>query len=196
MSTFLFKGDPDQGGLPRKSNVRIEDAHTKAVVFEGRVHNSAHIELDPGKYCYSVVRLTGDPMKRKPDDVRYDGEFYFEVDEKAWVALRNMAPRLCRTINTSEGPRYRCLVSTCDDDMQFTTQMAALLHEVCDHMGIPREQFLANPVGARSKMGKYDALAADVSKAKNMAPRKSVVLGMSDAELDDERENPLDNVTE
>lgn len=179
MSTFLFKGDPEQGGLPRRSQVRIEEAQSRSVVFEGKVSGSVHLELDPGKYLYSVVRLHGDPQKRRIDDCRYDGGFLHEISEQGWLSLRTMSPNLSRVMNTSEGARWKCLVATCGEEEQFTSQLAALLHEVCDHMGIDREAFLANPMSAKSRMagGKYDKLVATVKAAKNSAPRKSVILG-------------------
>lgn len=189
MSTFKFAGDEAQGGLPRGSRVRIEEAQHKSVVFEGKVTEAAYIDLDPGKYCYSVVRLTGDNANRRPDDVRYDGEFLHEVSEQTWKQLRNMNPGLSRTLNTSEGARWKCLVKTCGEDAQFTTPMAALIHEVTDHLGIPREKFLENPGIARSKMaagGKYDSLVSEVGAARNRAPRKQVVLGVSNDDLVDD----------
>lgn len=191
MSTFLFKGDPEQGGLPRRSNVRIEEAHTRSVVFEGRVSHSAHIELDPGKYLYSVVRLHGDPQKRRFDDVRYDGEFLHEVSEQTWKTLRNMSPNLCRTLNTSEGARWKCLVATCGEEDHFTSPMAALIHEVCDHMGIPREEFLANPLHAKSRLSgdKYARLTAEVAATKRSTPSRAAVLNVPQDDLADDDDN-------
>jgi hypothetical protein len=182
MSTFKFEGDPEQGGLPRGSMVRLEEFGTRAVVFEGKVNNSAYVDLDPGKYAYSVVRFTerDDQGARDIEDCRYTGEFLHEITEKAYGELKSLKPRLTRTMNTSEGARWRCLVTGCKDE--FTTPTAAVIHEVCDHMGVPREEFLANP-RAKSRMAggqKYEKLATQAAEMRNARPRKSAILGVED----------------
>ena len=185
MSTFKFVGDPEQGGLPRGSNIRIEEAMGRNVVFEGSMRHSAqavHIELDPGKYLYSVVRLTerAEDGTRDIDDCRYDGSFFHEIEEEAYNQLKTMKPRLTRTLNTSEGARWKCLVSGCNDE--YTSPVGALLHEVVDHMGIDREAFLKSPrAKARMASGsKYERLATDAQEARNARPRKSAILGVDD----------------
>lgn len=184
MSTFKFEGDPEQGGLPRGSMVRVEEAMGKAVVFEGKVNKAAYLELDPGKYLYSVVRLTerAEDGTRDIEDCRYDGEFLHEVTEQAWNELKTMKPRLARVTNTSEGARWKCLVSGCKDGEAMTSPVSALIHEVVDHLNIPYEDFLASP-RAKARLvngGKYERLATDASKAKNAPASKRAVLGEPD----------------
>lgn len=175
MSTFKFIGDPDKGGLPRKSSVRIEAMPDRLPVFMGSVTESAYIDLDPGYYVYSVVRLTGGKASQhKLDDVHYQGEFYHEIEPDAWKIMQHMHARTARTMQTSEGTRVRCMIHGCDHET--TNGVAALIHEVVDHLGIPREEFLKNPKIASRKAGpKQDALVAQIAAAN--LPTKSQIFG-------------------
>ena len=145
MSTFKFEGNPKQGGLPRGCNLRIEALPKRHLVFEGSVSEAAYIDLDPGKYVYSVVRKSAPP---RIDDAIYTGEFLHELTEDAWKALQHFAPRLFKNIHTSEGVRWRCLHPLCE--YQASSPTAALIHEM-DHFGVTREDFLADPTGAAAK---------------------------------------------
>lgn len=157
----------------------------KNVVFEERLrhnHGAVHIELDPGKYLYSVVRLTekAEDGTRDIDDCRYDGEFLHEITEEAFSQLKRMKPRLTRVLNTSEGARWKCLVAGCADE--FTSPVSALLHEVVEHMGIDREEFLKAPL-AKARMargGKMERLVTEADQLRNARPRKSAILGNGD----------------
>jgi hypothetical protein len=187
MSTYKFEGDPEQGGLPRGSNIRIEEAMGRNVVFEEKLkhnHGSVHIELDPGKYLYSIVRLTevAEDGTRDIEDCRYDGWFLHEITEEAYNQMKTMKPRLTRTINTSEGARWKCLVAGCKEE--FTSPVSALLHEVVEHMGIDREEFLKAPrAKARIARGsKMERLATQTDELRNARPRKSAILGTGDDE--------------
>jgi len=187
MSTFKFEGDPEQGGLPRGSNIRIEEAMGRSVVFEDKLrhnHGAVHIELDPGKYLYSIVRLTetAEDGTRDIEDCRYDGFFFHEIEEKAYNELKTMKPRLTRTMNTSEGARWKCLVTGCKEE--YTSPVGALLHEITEHMGIDREEFLKNPraTARLARGGRYEKLATEADQTRNARPRKSVILGNGDDE--------------
>jgi hypothetical protein len=185
VSTYKFEGDPEQGGLPKGANVRIEDAMSRAVVHEERIrhkHGAIHLELDPGKYLYSVVRLTerAEDGTRDIEDCRYDDKFFHEIEEKAYNELKMLKPRLTRTINTSEGARWKCLVTGCGDE--FTSPVGALIHEVVDHIGGDREAFLKSPRATLrlSRGGKYERLATEAAESRNARPRKSAILGNGD----------------
>jgi hypothetical protein len=185
VSTYKFEGDPAQGGLPRGANIRIEEAMGKNVVFEEKVrhnHGVIHLELDPGKYVYSVVRLTeqAEDGTRDIEDCRYDSFFFHEIEEKAYNELKMMKPRLTRVLNTSEGARWKCLVHGCSDE--YTSPVGALIHEVTEHMGIDREEFLKSP-RAKARLargGKYERLATEAAETRNARPRKSAILGVGD----------------
>lgn len=144
MSVFPFKGDPNQGGIPRKAKVRIESLPDRQPVFTGVASGAVYLDLDPGKYIASVVKMTGTNQSRDLDNCSYVTEFYHEVDEAAWKELQSIRPKLARVVNTSEGPRYRCRVPGCNDS-EFTSIVGSVMHEVTDHFGIPRDVFLANP---------------------------------------------------
>jgi len=115
------------------------------LVFENSVSEAAYLDLDPGKYVYSVVRKSSPP---RIDDAIYSGEFLHELTEESWKALQRFSPRLFKNIHTSEGVRWRCLHPLCDFEASAPT--AALIHEM-DHFGVPREEFLADPTGASAK---------------------------------------------
>lgn len=144
MSTILFEGDKKQGGIPRKSSVRVESLPGRSVVFNGTVSKSIALDLDPGKYIYSVTKLISPPGKAgRGQIINYSGEFFHEVEPEAWAKLQAMSPQMCRVMQTSDGPRWRCSFPRCREE-EFTSAMAALLHEV-GHFGIPEAAFLKNP---------------------------------------------------
>ena len=145
MSTFKFEGDSKQGGLPRKCSLRVESLPGKELVFEDKVSESVYLDLDPGKYAYSVVRKSSPAQL---SDAIYRGEFLHEISEEAWKAIQRFQPRLFKTIHTSEGVRWRCLHTLCSDEFSHPT--AALIHEM-EHFGVEREDFLADPTGAASR---------------------------------------------
>ncbi len=159
----------------------------KSVVFEDRLrhsHGSVHIELDPGKYLYSIVRLTevAEDGTRDIEDCRYDGFFFHEIEEEAYNQLKTMKPRLTRTLNTSEGARWKCLVTGCKEE--YTSPVGALLHEITEHMGIDREEFLKNPraTARLARGGRYERLATEADQTRSARPRKSAILGVGDDE--------------
>ena len=170
MSTFKFEGNPNSGGLPRGSQVRIESLPDRMVVFEGKVHDAAYLDLDPGKYVYSVVRKSSPPQM---SDAIYRDEFLHEISEEGWKALQHFKPRLFKTIHTSEGVKWRCLHPLCDEE--YTHPTAALIHEM-EHFGVPREEFLADPRGAAARAGATRAeeyskeMRAAMKKAGRQAP--------------------------
>lgn len=184
MSTFLFKGDEKQGGIPKKARVRIEALPDKTPVFSGTVSDALYVELDPGKYAASVVKLTGSNGMRDIDNCCYTMEFLHEVSEESWQELKTIRPKLARVINTSEGPRYRCRIPGCDHE--GTTPVSALMHEVTDHLGVKREDFLANPRGARVKAAiqKGAELATSIQNEEGR-PKKVQLFG-----VEDEVQNP------
>jgi len=117
----------------------------RTLVYEGTVSEAAYLDLDPGKYVYSVVRKSSPP---RVDDAIYSGEFLHELTEQAWKALQHFAPRLFKTINVSAGARWRCIHPLCEFEASSPT--AALIHEM-EHFGVGREAFLADPTGASAK---------------------------------------------
>ncbi len=145
MATILFKGDPEQGGIPYKANVRIESMSVsgskirRRAVFVGKVSSSLSIDLDPGKYVYSVTKLL---PEGEPDNCCYVGEFYEGVTPDQWKSLQYMNPRMVRVMHTSEGVRWDCQFPACR--VNTTSAIGALMHEI-EHFGISREEFLANP---------------------------------------------------
>lgn len=144
MSTILFEGDKKQGGIPRKSSVRIESLPRRSVVFSGTVSKSIALDLDPGKYIYSVTKLIAAPgLNSRGEMINYGGEFYHGVEPAAWEKLKNMRPQMCRVMQTSDGPRWRCSFPRCREE-EFTTELSALLHEI-GHFGIAEADFLKNP---------------------------------------------------
>lgn len=138
MSTVLFEGDKAQGGIPRKSTVRVETLPKRHVIFNGVVSKSIALDLDPGRYVYSVTKLIGDKTM-----INYIGEFYHEIEPAAWEKLKLLEPQMCKPMHTSEGLRWRCTFPRCREE-EFTSGVSALLHEI-SHFGIPQEQFLKNP---------------------------------------------------
>lgn len=194
MSTIKFAGDLTPGhlwkdekgnelprtdyGIPERAAVRIEALPKRTLVFAGRVSEGLYIELDPGMYAYAVVRLTGGTLEdRKLDDVSYRGRFLHEIDEPAWVELQHMAPRMCRTLQTQEGTRFVCQVHGCDH--RATSPTAALLHEVTDHLGVDREEFLKAPRSVGRKLAsKVQAVQATIIKDR-ATPTKAQLLGVA-----------------
>src|SRR6266481_1814106 len=145
MSTFKFVGNPNQGGLPRKSNLRVESLPQRFVVFEGNVSEAVYLDLDPGKYAYSVVKKSSPPQMT---DAIYKDEFLHEVTEETWKTLQQFAPKNFKIMHTSEGVRWNCKQTLCD--FQATTSISALIHEM-EHAGLAREDFLADPLGANAR---------------------------------------------
>lgn len=179
MSTIRFEGDPAQGGIPKKSMVRIEALPEQTPVFVGKVTEALTIELDPGKYIFSVTRLSPKKMKRV-DDVCYTGTFLHEVSEEAWEKLRWMTPTLARVINTSEGPRWRCkLAPVMGCDFEGTSPIAALLHQMVEHLGMKREEFLADPTGSKAKaaFNKSVQIEANAAAVEKRDSRLAAVFG-------------------
>lgn len=181
MSTILFQGDKAQGGIPRKSSVRVESLPSRSVVFSGTVSKSIALDLDPGKYVYSVTKLISPPGKAgRGQMINYGGEFYHEVEPKAWVKLQAMAPQMCRVMQTSDGPRWRCSFPRCREE-EFTSAMSALLHEV-SHFGIPTEAFLKNPdlavlYDGQAKVEEYVEGMKQAQKAEGIVPIDPLRLG-------------------
>jgi len=134
----MFAGDKAKGGIPRKSSVRVESLPKKQIIFSGIVSKSLALDLDPGRYIYSVTKLIGEKAL-----INYTGEFYHEIEPAAWEKLKDMQPQMCRPIHTTDGARWRCTFPRCRDE-EFTSAVSALLHEV-SHFGIPQDQFLKNP---------------------------------------------------
>ena len=172
MSSILFKGNEDKGGIPRKSKVRVESLPHRSPVFVGEVSESIHLDLDPGKYIASVSRLS-DP--RKYDDCDYVTEFYHELGDEAWKQIQALTPRFCRTINTTEGPRYRCQICR---EVESTSVVGALLHEIVDHIGVPREKFLANPMGREVKAAVMKGV--ELGKAMVVEPERRIAMQVAD----------------
>lgn len=145
MSTILFEGDKKQGGIPRKSSVRVESLPSRSVVFSGTVSKSVALDLDPGRYIYSITKIISPPglAGGRGQMINYSGEFYHEVTPEAWEKLKAMAPQMCKVMQTSDGPRWRCSFPRCREE-EFTSAMSALLHEV-SHFGISEEKFLKDP---------------------------------------------------
>lgn len=194
MATLQFKGDmtenvthlhevsgkfvphkPDtEFGIPNRSAVRIEALPTRSPVFIGRVNESAYVDLDPGRYAYAVLRLTGGTVDdRKLDDVCYRGEFLYDIELDAWNEMRHMKPTMHRTLVTSEGTRWRCLVRGCDNEC--TNPVSALLHEVTAHLGIKREDFLKEPRKVGRKIAtQLQNLSANVLKETGTPSKKQI----------------------
>jgi len=152
MATILFKGDPGKGGIPYKANVRIEtmaamgnNKITRRLIYTGKVSDSLSIDLDPGKYVYSVTKLL---PAGEPDNCCYVGSFMHEVDEKTWKLIQFMQPTMVRALHTTDGVRWNCLFPACK--RESTSSLGALLHEV-GHFGMSREEFLANPKGLHAR---------------------------------------------
>lgn len=163
MSTFVLSGNPAKGGIPRKSRVRLVALPKRSLVFSGVVSKSLSIDLDPGRYAYTVMKHLGN---RKV--IRYTEEFMHEVTAEAWSKLKDMHPSMCKVMNTGGGPRYRCTFGGCQED-EFTTALSALLHEV-SHSGISPEAFLANPelsvlYNAQAKLAEYQATVKKQAEA-------------------------------
>ena len=138
MSTILFQGDLEKGGIPRKAKVRIVSMPRSTPVFVGRASKGVALDLDPGKYRYSITKIIGN--KRL---FNYTGEFYHEVTPEAFEKLTTCKPSMMKAIHTSEGLRWRCTFPTCRED-EFSSEVSALLHEVT-HFGVDEKEFLKNP---------------------------------------------------
>jgi len=151
MATILFKGDPDQGGIPYKANVRIETLASngrkvlRRLIYTGKVSDSLSIDLDPGKYVYSITKLL---PEGEPDNCCYVGSFMHEIDAKTWKLLQFMQPSMVRAIHTTDGVRWNCQFPGCR--RESTSAVGALIHEV-SHFGLTKEEFLADPKGLRSR---------------------------------------------
>lgn len=168
-------------GVPKRAYVRIESLPDQLPVYTGRLRTGGGlaIELDPGKYIASVVRLSGKKQKQM-DDCSYVGCFYVDVLPEAWEQLKDMTPTLARVINTSEGPRWRCkLAPVTGCDFEGTSAIAALLHQVTEHLGINRETFLANPRGPKvmSSLNQSVVIASNVDAVEKRDSRLAAVFG-------------------
>jgi hypothetical protein len=176
MGTILFQGDKSKGGIPRKSSVRIESLPKKHVVFSGVVSKAIALDLDPGRYIYSVTKhITG-----TKNLISYVGEFYHEVEHAAWEKLKDMAPQMCKVMQTSDGLRWRCTFPRCREE-EFTTELSALLHEI-SHFGISETDFLKNPdlavlYDGQAKVEEYLEDVKLQKKEEGIAPADPLRLG-------------------
>jgi hypothetical protein len=173
MSTFKFEGNPTSGGLPRKSNLRVESLPQRFLVFEGKVSEAVYLDLDPGKYVYSVVRKSSPP---RIDDAIYQGEFLHELTEEVWKTLQRFEPKEFKVMHTSEGARWRCKRPLCESE--YSTAISALIHEM-EHGGMTREAFLADPLGtaARAAVARAAVIADQVHvqlKAQGKIPTSGI----------------------
>lgn len=182
MSTLMFSGDKKQGGIPRKSTVRIESLPKRSVIFSGIVSKAIALDLDPGKYCYTITKIISAPGNAggRGQILNYGGEFYHEVEPEAWEKLKIMSPQMCKVMQTSDGPRWRCSFPRCREE-EFTSEMSALLHEV-SHFGIPQEQFLKNPdlsilFDGQSRVEAYLEDTKKQAKADGVVPLDPLRLG-------------------
>lgn len=180
-------------GIPKRAHVRLESLPDQMVIYTGKVRAGGPmaIELDPGKYIASVVRL-GPKRTKRFDDCSYIGTFYVDVTPEAWEQLKDMTPTLARVINTSEGPRWRCkLAPVTGCEFEGTSAISALLHQVTEHLGIPRDTFLANPRGPNvaAAMNQSIAISSNVEAVEKRDSRLATVFG---AEVAKELENSED----
>lgn len=177
MSTILFEGDPKQGGIPRKSTVRVESLPNKDVIFHGVVSKAVALDLDPGKYVYSVVKILN---AKRHITLNYNGEFLHDIEEDAWSKLKDMRPQMCKCIQTSEGPRWRCTFPRCAEE-EFSSEVSALLHEV-SHFGVSEKEFLKNPdmavfYNGQSAVEQYVEDVKNRQRAEGIAPPDPLRLG-------------------
>jgi hypothetical protein len=182
MGTILFEGDKKQGGIPRKASVRVESLPSRSVVFSGTVSKSIALDLDPGKYTYSVTKLIQPPGLQggRGQMINYIGEFFHEVEPAAWEKLKHMGPQMCRPIQTSDGPRWRCTFPRCREE-EFTSAMSALLHEV-GHFGVSQDRFLKDPdlsvlYDGQGRVEEYMQETKAAAKAQGIAPLDPLRLG-------------------
>lgn len=127
MPTFLFKGIEEKGGIPRRSRVRVEALPKRTPVFNGRVDGSVALPLDAGKYAFSVACF----RKGQPG-LKYNGVFLWGLTEKEFDRLSRLSPKAAKKMNTTDGVRYQCQFTGCDDEL--TSATAAVLHEA-EHQG-------------------------------------------------------------
>lgn len=175
MSTIMFEGDKKQGGIPRKSSVRVESLPSRSVVFSGTVSKAIALDLDPGKYVYSITKILGPKAI-----INYSGEFLHEVTEEAWKKLSTMGPQMCKVMQTTGGPRWRCNFPRCREE-EFTTSLSALLHEV-SHFGISEDKFLKDPdlsvlYDGQARVEEYLQEARVQMKAEGVVPIDPLRLG-------------------
>jgi len=175
MATFLFKGMKERGGIPRHAKVRVESLPKRHCVFNGRVTNSVALELDPGKYVFKIR-----DHSTKGASLSYGGSFLWGLSEEEYRKIKDLRPKSMKVMNTSEGVRYLCQYTGCDDE--FTSRTGAVIHET-EHQGspiiTPQDKNFLNPVfeTAESVQVKKDAAKLHekvISKARLMEEQKLI----------------------
>ena len=129
MAVIEIVGVEEKGGIPSNSNIRLESLPDRNVVYKGEVSQSLTLNLDPGKYVYSIYKHLG-----KKRMFKYVAKFLHKITEEQYQKLKDITPRNMRPVQTSKGQMWRCKISpTCD--VSVGTRMSAIMHEA-EHMGI------------------------------------------------------------
>lgn len=122
MSVVVIKGDPEKGGIPRKSRVRLEDLATRRYIFSGEASGSIHLDLDPGGYVGKVHC-----RRRGMRTVSYTFKFFHEMDEKTYNRLKRWRPKFSTARQTSKGLIYTCSLVGCEHET--SSRIYAVMHD-------------------------------------------------------------------
>ena len=129
----FFNDKPCIVDIPKGSSVCIVSLPSRREVIKiEKVSGSfTPSELDPGKYAYTVQKC---PLYNNPHRAwSWRGEFLVDVNEQEYQRLLFITPRFAKGISTTQGARWDCGISNCNE--QFTSIIAAVQHEG-EHVGV------------------------------------------------------------
>ncbi len=131
--------------IPDDTSVIIEILPGRRMIFNKKAAHSISLDLDPGKYGYSMKKnlpIPEDEPGAKHRCITASGIFYVDVNEEQWAKLRDMKAKNVAGRMTADGPIFKCLIC----DKQTRTRMAAFLHESREHFNIDP---IADPMKAK-----------------------------------------------
>lgn len=184
MPTFLFKGIKEQGGIRRGARVRVEALPKRNVVFSGKAFGSVALELDEGKYAFSVSH-----SPEKGPTTKYTGYFLWGVTEDEFQRLKDLEPRAAKKMNTTEGPRFFCQYAGCDAEL--SSRVASVLHEA-EHQGrrdeliAPNEDKFSSPRLVSGEVERARRKLAKMQEQKRASDEEAALMEKVQADLDEQ----------
>lgn len=150
-------GIPEKGGIPRKSEVRIEAMPKRRCIFTGKVSNAANIDLDPGKYAICITKMV---KGRRDLNVSYSYQILHGLTEEQWTKFQFQRATKQKVLYTSDGFRWRCQWPGCD--VECTSRIGAYIHECQDHLEI--DPIAATDGKMRVLQEKQDEIKQEISR--------------------------------
>ena len=117
-------------GIPRGSRIRVEALPNRTLVFShNKVSKSVSINLDPGKYIYTILK----PLPGAKTVVKTSGSILVGISEENFRKLQYIKPKLMKAAMTSDGVVWRCKMPGCQEEV--TSEVSAIQHEG-EHFGM------------------------------------------------------------